>query len=301
MSVSILFKLIPYVLYGITFILAITSAKLVYSGMSSQTERIQTRLRIKQSMRSNREKVIQSVNQSSLEERLKIADYPLGFNAFRYYILFGLILSFLIVNYIIVPIILNGKYELFGALMVTGIFVILQPWRPLLIGFILKRLAEYKQTKRNAEVFMLYDLLINELDMMEHSRINAYSILRNIQPYFEMISTPFNKLLTGWSTDEGPSRALETFAKELGTKEARTLVSVLKTLDEVERETALQSLRGMNNMFARNQIENYRRRRKVTTDFASMPIKITHFLIVLNFLVVIIVMVNLIMGKSGTI
>ncbi|MFP3470769.1 hypothetical protein R0J90_12075, partial [Micrococcus sp. SIMBA_144] len=136
---------------------------------------------------------------------------------------------------------------------------------------------------------------------MEHSRINAYSVLRNIQPYFEMISTPFNKLLTGWSNNDGPSKALDNFAKELGTKEARTLASVIKNLDEVERETALESLKGMNNMFARNQIENYRRRRKVTTDFASLPIKITHFLIVLNFLIVIIVMVNLIMGKSGTI
>ncbi|MFP3490891.1 hypothetical protein R0K20_25225, partial [Staphylococcus sp. SIMBA_130] len=78
-----------------------------------------------------------------------------------------------------------------GALMVTIVFIVLQPWRPILVGFLLNRLADYKQTKRNAEVFMLYDLLINELDMMEHSRINAYSVLRNIQPYFEMISTPF--------------------------------------------------------------------------------------------------------------
>lgn len=301
MASSILFKFIPYLLYGITFILAITSARLVYSGMSSQTERIQTRLRIKQSMKSNRDKVIQSVNQSSLEERFKIAGYPLGFNAYRYYVLFSLIILFLIGNYILVPIVLTGKYELFGALMVTIVFIVLQPWRPILVGFLLNRLADYKQTKRNAEVFMLYDLLINELDMMEHSRINAYSVLRNIQPYFEMISTPFNKLLTGWSNNDGPSKALDNFAKELGTKEARTLASVIKNLDEVERETALESLKGMNNMFARNQIENYRRRRKVTTDFASLPIKITHFLIVLNFLIVIIVMVNLIMGKSGTI
>lgn len=300
MTESLLFKFMPYVLYGLTFILALTSGRLVYSGLSSQTERIQTRLRIKQSVRDNRERVIESVNQSSLEDRLRIAGYPLGINAFKYYIFFTIVILFLLGNYIFVPLIITGTYKLFGALIVTGVFIALQPWHPLLVGYLLKRVTDFKQTKRNAEVFMLYDLLMNELDMMEHTRINAYNVLRNIQPYFETISTPFNKLLTGWSSDEGPSKALDTFSKELGTKEARTLVSVLKTLDEVERSTALQSLRGMNDMFARNQIENYRRRRKVTTDFASLPIKITHFLIILNFLIVIVVMVDVIMSKTST-
>ncbi|MDA6131254.1 hypothetical protein OSK38_28305, partial [Escherichia coli] len=47
-----------------------------------------------------------------------------------------------------------------------------------LFVYLMKRVIEYHQAKKHAEVFMLYDLLINEIEMMNISRINTYNILR---------------------------------------------------------------------------------------------------------------------------
>ena len=145
---------------------------------------------------------------------------------------------------------------------------------------------------------MLYDLVINELEAMDVTRVNTYNLIRNLKPYFEYINGSLSQLLARWTDDGGPREALERFGEDIGTKEAKSLAATLKTLDENERLTVLSALRGMNNMFVRSQIENYRRRRKVMTDLGSLPIRITHFLILLNFIAVVVYMVMVIMQNA---
>ncbi len=294
-----IFKALPYLIYVIGFVLAITSGALVYSGLSTQTERMQTRLRIKQSIQNNNIKLQKSASNSGAEDWLRKAGYPLGLNAFKYYLfLLGLVIL-LLLNYVAVPLSMNSTVNLWILIAIVIGIVLALPFFPYsLFVYAMKRIVDYRQAKKNAEIFMLYDLLIKEIDMMNNSRINTYNVFRNIKPYFDVISDNLIKMLSVWSNDEGPDVALERFAEEMGTKEAKSLVSVIKTLDEVDRETALDSLKGMNDMFVRSQIENYRRRRKITTDLSSIPIKITHFLIIFNFLMVIVVMVMKIMSEN---
>ncbi|MDC3424305.1 hypothetical protein NC797_07255 [Aquibacillus sp. 3ASR75-11] len=300
MEQAVFFKVLPYLIYFFAVIMALTSSLLIYTGLASQTERMQTRLRIKQSLQKNREKLAQSASRSGTEEWMKKANYPLGLNAFKYQLIFYAFILFLLINYLVLPALYGGEIKTWTLIGIIIAFVLLLPSNPYsLFVYVMKRVIDYKEAKKNAEVFMLYDLLINELESMTNSRINTYNILRNIKPFFDVISGSFAILLTSWSSDEGPEVALDKFAKDIGTQEAKSLVSVMKNLDEVNIETALKSLKGMNDMFVRSQIENYRRRRKVTTDLASIPIKTTHFLIILDFLVVIIVMVSYLMDNSN--
>lgn len=293
-----LYKVMPHIVYTFSFILAISSGLFVYAGLTSQTERVQTRLRIKHSIQKNRQKLVESASRSNAEDWLQKADYPLGLNAFRYHLIYFSLFLFLVFYYVVFPF-LTGTLELWPLIGIIVGFVLFLPSFPYsLFIYIMKRVIDYQQAQKNAEVFMLYDLLINEIDMMSVNRINTYNLIRNIKPYFDVISGSLTKLLTSWSNDEGPNIALDKFASDIGTKEAKTLVSVIKTLDEVDRKTALESLRGMNNMFVRSNIENYRRRRKITTDLLSIPIKTTHFIIILNFLLVIVTMVSYIMEHN---
>lgn len=295
------FRFLPYIIQTAAIIMACLAGILVYTGLSSKVERRQTRIRIKTQMVKSRNKVIENTKNSKAEEWLEKAKYPLGLNGIRYYLMLWGVVLFLLTNYVFIPFIINGPgNEISIALMVIVLVTIfLLPNNPYsLFVLVNKRVIDYYNTKKHAEIFMLYDLLINEIEMMKITRINTYNILRNIKPYFVVLEKPMTKLLSTWSNDEGPIVALDKFEKELDSNEAKALISVMKNLDEIDRETALSHLRGMHSMFIRTQIENYRRKMKLTTDLFGIPIKTTHFLIILNFLVLIVTMVSVVMSSS---
>lgn len=279
------------------------SGTLVYLGLSSKVERNQTRIKIRTNLLYRKEKLVISSYQSKAEILLKQANYPLGLTGLRYYLIVISIILILVFYYILVPLVLGGtitKNIIIAFILIVLLVVLLLPHNPYsLFVFTVNKVINYIQAKRNAEIFMLYDLLINEIEMMNTNRINSYNIIRNLKPYFNYIQGPLSSLFATWSSDEGPIVALDNFSKEIGTKEVEALVSVIKTLDNVDHTTALLSLRGMHNMFIKGQIENYRRRRKLTTDLMSLPIKITHFIIILNFLMVVITMVTIVLNASN--
>lgn len=298
----VLFKYVPYIVLSFAYLLSIIAGVLLYSGLSSKEEKMQTRIRFKNSVNKNFEKVVQDSLQSKAEIWLRKANYPLGLNGFRYLLIIGGFIAFLTIYYVILPMIINGrpdKLTIVSTVIIGLVAFIAAPNNPFsLFVYIMKRIIEYHHAKKHAEVFMLYDLLINEVEMMTVSRLNTYSILRNIKPYFTVLDKSFTMLLSSWGSDEGPIIALDRFSQELSSKEADALIGVLKNLDNLDRNTALGHLRGMHNMFVRSQIENYRRKRKITTDILKIPIKATHFIIILNFLVLIVTMVSAILQKS---
>ncbi|MEI2356704.1 hypothetical protein [Mesobacillus zeae] len=301
MNEVVIFKFMPFIIYSISLLLSAIAGLLVYLGLSNKVERLQTRIRLKHSMIKSRKKLLEEAQHTKAEEWLKLAHYPLGLNGLRYNLLVGGFIVFLAINYVLFPTMADGasKATFFSIFIIGTVAALALPSNPFsLFIYFMKKVIDYQNAKKNAEVFMLYDLLINEIEMMTVSRINTYNVLRNLKPYFVALDKPMTMLLTSWSNDEGPKIALEKFAETLNSKESRALIGVIENLDELDRETALSHLRGMHSMFVRSQIENYRRKRKITTDLLSLPIKTTHFVIILNFLIVIVTMVSVILKSS---
>ncbi|MFE7064181.1 hypothetical protein ACFVAD_18790 [Sutcliffiella sp. NPDC057660] len=294
-----LFKVLPYLIYIVAVVFALVSGVLVYSGLSSRKERLQFRLRFKQAIQEQQSQMKEKAVESKVETVFREAGYPLGITAIRWMVLKNSLLILLILNYLVYPIMFKGDYSLISILMIFFVMAAISPTFPFSITrFFLNRWTEYKKAKRNAELFSLYDMLISEIQMMNTTRINVYNLLKGLTPYFSEIKKDLNKLLINWNSDQGPSLALDQFASELDTNEAKSLVTILKTFDENQRETILTSLKGMEDTFINSQIENYRRRRKLFLDLGKLPIKTTHFLILLNFVVVIVYMVSFIMSES---
>jgi len=272
---------------------------LVYAGLSNSTERLQTRLRMRSTLNKGRALVQESASKSAAEDWLKKAGNPLGLTSLTYHIIFIVGAVILLGNYVFIPFIMTGEFSVIAFAVIFIGFLFFLPSMPYsLFVFFMKRLVDFQQAKKNAEVFMLYDLLINELQMMKVSRINSYNLIKDLLPYFSTIQPFLAKTLTEWSSNIGPDAALENLGKKLGTREGRSLVSVLKSLDRVDRVTAITSLKGMQEMFTRAQIENNRRKRKVTTDLLGIPVKVTHFLIIINFIVVVVIMVSNVLSSS---
>lgn len=299
MSTVLLYKWLPIIVYSIAVIGAIASGYLVYSGLSSRYEKMHHRLRVRESLLSKKEQFVTYSNNSQFEEMLRLAGYPLGINALRYNIIHLCLFAFLLLNYIVAPYVSSGTFSTTALIIIVLLFLMTTPAFPYaIVYYLLKRLGEYQKAKRNAELFVLYDLLISEIQMMNTSRINAYNLLRGLRPYFTQIEGSLNRLITNWTKDAGHIKALDDFAAEMGTTEAEALVTVLKTFDENARSTILTSLKGMEEVFANAQIENYRRRRKLFIDLARIPIKTGHFLIILNFVVIIVYMVSYYMNDA---
>ncbi|QHA38776.1 hypothetical protein D5E69_23095 (plasmid) [Rossellomorea marisflavi] len=286
-------------MYGMAIVFSLGGGALVYAGLSNSTERLQTRLRMRSTLNKGRALVQESASKSAAEDWLKKAGNPLGLTSLTYHIIFIVGAVILLGNYVFIPFIMTGEFSIIAFAVIFIGFLFFLPSMPYsLFVFFMKRLVDFQQAKKNAEVFMLYDLLINELQMMKVSRINSYNLIKDLLPYFSTIQPFLAKTLTEWSSNIGPDAALENLGKKLGTREGRSLVSVLKSLDRVDRVTAITSLKGMQEMFTRAQIENNRRKRKVTTDLLGIPVKVTHFLIIINFIVVVVIMVSNVLSSS---
>ncbi|WP_190325478.1 hypothetical protein [Bacillus swezeyi] len=236
---------------------------------------------------------------SKTEALLKDAGYPLGITASKYFLIFASFYFFLFSYYVIYPFLSTGSYNVWITLGIAITFILFLPNMPYsLFSYVINRMIDYKASKKSSELFMLYDLIINELEMMNNHRVNSYNLIKNLLPYFTVIRKDIEVLLSDW-VSLNPNEAFDHFAQSMGSKNAKALIAVLKTLDHVERETALTSLKGLHNIFARSQIESYRRRKKIATDLASIPMKTTHFIIILNFVALVIMMVTEVIQTSN--
>lgn len=290
-----------YVPYVVGVVGATVSGTLVYFGLANRLERRHYRIRIQEGWEEGKNELIAQSQTSKLETLLKQARYPLTMNALKTNVAFIILFFFLLLNYIFFPSILAGQMKLVPFVIGLGVLIGLYPAIPISpTRFILNRLIEYRQAKRNAELFSLYDMLVSEIEMMQSSRVNVYSLLRSLQPYFNNINTDMATMLSDWtSATIGPYKAIDRFSETVGTNEAKSLATVLKTFDESSRENLIVSLRGMEDLFITSQIENNRRKQRMFLDVISMPVSVTHFLIALNFVYIFIVMVMKIMGDSS--
>src|SRR5690606_1755589 len=104
MEETFIFKHLDLIVYIFCFILSVIAGILVYSGLTTKGERMQTRIRIRNSIEKNRKKVVENSKQSKAEEWLKKAQYPLGLNGIRYNLIIGGFILFLITYYVTFPI-----------------------------------------------------------------------------------------------------------------------------------------------------------------------------------------------------
>ncbi len=296
-----IYGLIPFIPYFVGVVGAVMAGYLVYAGLSTNLERRHFRLRMKNGWGEGKKGFIEKSKTSKVEQLLYKARFPLGITAVKVQLIFLSGLVLLIVNYLVAPYILTGYTKPF--FFITGVIIlgILYPGHSLSpVRFALNRLIEYRQAKKNAELFSLYDMLVSEIEMMINSRSNIYSILLSLTPYFTELKPELTRLLSDWTTSSnGPVEGVERFAESIGSPEARSLATVLITFDENDRKTLLNSLKGMEELFITSQIENTRRKRKMFLDLLNMPVQITVYLVSLNFIVIIIMMALGIMGDTS--
>ncbi len=291
---------ISFIITSSAYLLSLLSGIFVYAGITTKVERNHHRLRFQDQWREQKGGYIENRLKSKSEKLFKEAGYPLGLTAIKWDLIRVICVVLVFLNYVIYPWLNSGGPQIGIFFLLTVITLSTEPsfGKFSLMYFVLNRLISYKKAKRNAELFSLYDMLVSEIQMMNNTRVNIYSLLRALTPYFTELNGTLKRLMSNWTSDLGPDEALDLFAIEIDTPEAKSLATVLKTFDNNDKKTILTSLIGMEDMFVTSQIENYRKRRKLYVDLANLPVLAAHWLILFNFIIVIINMVLIILNNA---
>jgi len=285
-------SILNFIVYSLGISGCIASGILMYDGLTTREEKRRSILMAKRRLKAFQDQAKQSAVPKYLDEILRKAGNPLGLTAVRYQMFrYGFTVA-LFVYYFIFPLVLKQHFA-FGVLSFILLFLyVSSPKFPFtLFSFIMTKLIEIQESKKNNEIFQLHDSLISELELMESRQVNTYHILKRLYKHFEYIQPELQELIQphNWKVD--PTPALERFAERIGTTEAHMLINILTKFDKhTNREVAISSLESNSQLFSTKQIENYRTRRKLINDLATIPIFITHILIVLNFIAVVVIL-----------
>jgi len=283
--------ILNFAVYSLGILGSLLAGILAYDGLLSREEKRRSVLMAKRRLKAFQEHTRQSAIPKHLDELLKKAGNPLGLTAVRYQMFrYGIAVA-LFIYYFVIPFILH-KDASFGVLAFVVVFLYASsPKFPYtLFSFVIKKLVEIQESKKNNEVFQLHDLLISELQLMESRQVNTYHLLKRLYKYFDYIQPELQELIQPHNWKDDPTPALERFAERIGTPEANMLVNILSKFDKhTNRDVAIASLESNSKLFSTKQIENYRTRRKLVNDLATIPIFITHILIVFNFIAIVVI------------
>jgi len=285
-----LFEILHILVYVIVVGLAGLAGYLMYAGLTTESDAIMGKLEIKQFVDRTKYTFTDGMEDSELEKNLKSAGNPLGLTASKYVLIYYGLLFVIAVAYIITPLFRGEGISLYSVLALIIAVVGLNPDIKISgFNYGISKMIEMQQIKVQAEVFMLYDLVLGEVRMMKFGRVNTFSILRSIVPEFSSLRPSLSLLLINWNRD-GQENALDEWAEQIGTKEALSLANVLKELDNNDIDVATSALVGQQKMFLSQNIETFRSRIKIKADISQIPIKITFGLIMANFLALVIIM-----------
>lgn len=247
----------PFI-YGVVFSGIITAAALLlhsdqygYYGRSLYSLIYNTNVsRLRRSMAS-------LLNNESNEQLFREAGNPLGLTglAFSFLritaLLAGITLALFkwVINSTTFPLSTLILYVLFYYLSSTGKFM---PVR-----YLLKKLKQINKRDKNRECFLLYSMLLNEFYIEEEKPYNMYAVLLRMSNYFNAIKPALYKTLAVWKRN--PSLAMDFFASEVGTEEARDLAQIIKSVDTANTSDARDIIRGRYEQFQTNRHEQHRR------------------------------------------
>lgn len=192
-----------------------------------------------------------------LEKLLVSAGRPLGLNSVRYngarFILFGVWLVVINARWLVS----GGKYPANYLLVLISLVIASQPLAGLPLFALLIKITDIRAREKNKECFTLYSMIQNEFYNDVEKPVNMYSTLTKLRPYFKAIDKALGKAILLWK--KSPAEALNAFAWEVGTDEAKDLAQILKNVDVSSPSDAKDILDSRYEQFVTKRQESRRR------------------------------------------
>ncbi|WP_248928318.1 hypothetical protein [Paenibacillus hamazuiensis] len=204
--------------------------------------------------------------------------YPLKLSAYRYQLIrYGIAAVWIVNNAIdlwqmgepVIPIIL---------LKAGGpvLFLLLTNTKSSVITYFAGKWKEIYDGEKNRELFMVYNMIVDEMKEQRQRKLNLLSMLTKLRDYTVRIKPAINCGLRRF--DEGLQPAMQAMADEIGTKEAHELCKLLADLELTESDDAAALVEAREESYTNLLRENRRRRRKffghIAYAIAFMPLLI---------------------------
>lgn len=278
------FKYVEPVLYTVCASVVILAAVNIYNQIFAGNKKHFSRLRLLNQIKAKTFDFSTVFFNNDLEKLLISAGRPLRLNSVRYnalrLVLFGVWF-----------VILNGRWIISGSkypsnyiFLIISLIIATQPLKGLPLFSLLVKLVDIRAREKNKECFTLYSMIQNEFYNEVEKPLNMYSTLTKLKPYFKAIDKALGKALLLWK--KNPAEALESFASEVGTEEAKDLAQILKNVDVSSPDDAKDILDSRYEQFVTKRQENNRRYRNNVGLIGYLAALLPVFAVIYNAMVV---------------
>jgi len=256
-------QIAQYLEYGVylaVFGMVCAAAYLINSMPRLSIPKSVRRYQLKRGLDTAWERLTTTLYDDTAEKLLKEAGYPLRLNSSRYNLV-RFVLSYMAVGIVLLNWLADGGRFPWSDLGMVGVFYVLtmpKPGWP--APYLLRKVRDYDRLDKNRECFVLYSMLLNEFSIDDDRSYSLYSMLQKMSAYFNKIRPALYKALALYKRD--PEQALDAFAAEIGTPEARDLAQILKSVDATTPARARDLIQSRYEQFRISRHENHRRRLK---------------------------------------
>lgn len=154
-------------------------------------------------------------------------------------------------------VLIGGGYPLFALTISLGLYVALLTNKGFPLNRLLVYLEQRRKQKKNVSIHMLFMLFLNEY-AVSGTPTTVYHLLKKFRPYFPLLQSAFDLAIRHYS--RSPEVAMEAFAKDIGTSQAKELAALLVDIDQLSPEEAYMLLEKKYEYFNTLRIEEFRRR-----------------------------------------
>jgi len=237
--------------------LLLAAAYLVFSYERLGPNKSSRRLRVRQNLYVLQDKFNNLIYDEQAENLLKEAGYPLRITG-RTYSLLRIIMVILLLLYFAFDTLINGvPFNMGNIVFALSLYLLTAPKSYMPISYILSKVKSLYTIEKNRECFLLYSMLLNEFNRDDDTTFQLYAILQKMAVYFNKIKPAMLKMLSQWKRN--PEAALDLFAKEVGTAEAKDLAQILKSIDASNAVKARDVIKSRYQQFQTSRHETHRR------------------------------------------
>ena len=254
-----LLKFSEITIYFVVFIMVGRAAALIYSLQFVESKKSVHRLRLMNSVKKRADGILDTLYNENLDRLLHSIGRPLSLDSVKYNLVRCLLLGGWFIYITADWYLFEGRYPYNIASLILALYIFTQPVKGLPLFYILEKLKDLQLREKNKECFTLYSMVQNEFYTDVDRPLNMYATLNKLKPYFKAIDKALGKAILLWKRN--PAEALDAFAVEVGTEEAKDLAQILKNVDLSSPQDARDILDSRYEQFVTKRHENHRRYR----------------------------------------
>lgn len=274
MDVNLVLEICKYVVFSIFLF---TGTIIFYQTITPKTVRESHRIRFKETLQLSTKKAEKKIRNISFDEKLIQAGLPF-LNSFRYEVIRLVIFLFIILNYMLLPVIAGNGFQ------IQSISILILAWLvtehrfniPVSIpNIVTDILIANKRRARSIELFTLYDALKTDLNELEPNQtVNVYNLLKESLPMFRYLNGTISRFLSTVLTN--PKDAEKVFYEDIKTQGAKTIGEIIVKIDQLSRDEALTILQTesstYSNHFFKEEFRNGQKKKNRLQTFFSVNV-----------------------------